>query len=47
MQAGVTDHLWDVADFVSSWEAEERKCATAASQDSLEGKLAGRLRSFC
>jgi hypothetical protein len=30
MAAGVTDRLWDVADLVSAWEADERERELAA-----------------
>jgi hypothetical protein len=30
MAAGVTDRLWDVADLVAAWEAEERREEIAA-----------------
>ncbi len=30
MAAGVTDHLWSVADLVALWESEERRAERAA-----------------
>jgi hypothetical protein len=30
MAAGVTDRLWDVADLVAAWEADERRAERAA-----------------
>ncbi len=30
MAAGVTDRLWDVADLVAAWEAEERRMERVA-----------------
>ena len=30
MAAGVTDRLWEVADLVAAWEAEERRAERAA-----------------